>query len=307
MANGQGKPTSTSIKEPENFYQFLLRLLKSPKELAFAFFLAFVLFIPAAGVVGATGYDFACLIVTKWDTKECKRKDDHSCGNRDSPVVGDKSALAECIAKGRKYSRPYVIQSLTQIIRIEDRSTGAQGAERISEARIVYSMLPLKDVSESEDVFSEGYQSKGRVFRWWGSESESASNVSSYSVPFHAMNAQPRTVVTGARTIVPVPRGGDSFINGQVTTSLNEDAWTYASELDVICELTMLIEAPGMILKPAIRGAKRWTGAALESKDANNRGPNGSFDGPNGPGNINARWENVLPGEVVGIVYKKEP
>ena len=172
--------------------------------------------------------------------------------------LSDIDPIRTCVSQARSSGRPYVILSIAQHVRLEDK-TSANGKSTIRHAseRIFYVLLTLRDISKDEDVFKEQYQGSERgatPAKWYGPriEEDVLGVPGAYQVRIDARAGTLLTVVTGAERDFPLPLKTISSSNYNV--GIGEDFWDYPNaENDVVCELTLTVESPTLRLIP-VRG-----------------------------------------------------
>lgn len=219
---------------------------------------------------------------------------------RDVTWVGDLADYRECIAKAKELSRKYVMLNVLQWIQYED---SAAKDVRVIEQRIVYTVLPLVDIAESDQVFAEDYQGSGTTLHWYGPRREtSMPGTSRYQVSFAGKRGIPLSVVTGARMTYPLPfaplRQG---FRQQLAVGSNQDFWAYENTEDVICEITQVIDSRSLRLVQLGRGGhrvgedgKHIEGDVLSQPVTVPPTPNSA---------LSATWRLVIPGEDVGLAF----
>jgi hypothetical protein len=211
--------------------------------------------------------------------------------------------LGSCIESARARARPYVLASVAQYVRVTI-DKGPDGAPAtINDVRIAYLVLPLHDIHKNDGLFTETYGSKKMPpYRWHGSEEEQGNVESgSFRVLFGAKEFEARTIVTGARTITPAEMEGQTYFNDKIAMKKGEDAWTYDNTEDVICNLTIVVDSPTLLLEPVGGGGLKVAGGDPEPSVVSTHGANEQY----GPNTLSARWSDVLPGEIVGIHFRK--
>jgi hypothetical protein len=215
------------------------------------------------------------------------------------------AALSSLIAEARRNGKPYVLQSVVNLVRIEDTQDNS-GQIRNMSVRSMYVVRPLRDISAEEDVFSEQFTSSITNVppqHWFGSQKEVFNTVNGnlYSVEFQANEDDTYTIVTGANYQYRLPLPSNRPVPAEIRTLQgNEDSWMYPNSEDYIGEIVIVIESPTTHLRPLERSKVRIT----------NRQPN--LDDPflneragaqNGQRSLSARWTTVRPNEKVGILY----
>lgn len=210
--------------------------------------------------------------------------------------------LKDCISRGYKANKDYIMLSTAMSIRVEDN---LREHVRHSYYRIVYTILPLKDKAGFPEQYTTGNR-KAAIAHWYGSETEIGHTDTSYDVKFSVKKGTPYTLITGADYTYPLPLDPNRKAAAEILTlSPNEEFYSYPNQEDEICKLSILIESPTTKLKPA------ETEAGLRYTLAGNIGNIGRSaahfveeDDNGNKGSLSAHWDNVKPGEEVGIHFK---
>src|SRR5204863_3541194 len=89
-----------------------------------------------------------------------------------STATQEGDVLNFCITKGRELNKSYVLPSVVQSY--DMHLIGPNKDTLLVKERITYNLLALRDISEAEDIFKEGYSSKValRLDRWYGTDHE---------------------------------------------------------------------------------------------------------------------------------------
>lgn len=218
---------------------------------------------------------------------------------RDASWVQDFDKQKACVAKAKSLSRPYVLLQVIQWLQYDDDPGGA--VRRVHE-RIYYTVLPLRNIASSEQVFLEEYSGSHVVRHWFGPYREVfIGGGNKYQVAFDGRPGIPMPITTGAEFEYQLPLGdGRTAFREQVMVNGNQDFWYYQNIDDVICVLTQIIESRSLALKPVGRGGKRVgvgradDGDVVYQPTSTKRMTNSS---------LNVTWRDVLPGEDVGLVF----
>lgn len=146
-------------------------------------------------------------------------------------------------AKAVKDAPPYVLESVTMIVRLE------QAAEHAADIRFVYTLFALREVTEKD--FQEEFHGRNETFiaRLAGSEPEIANDavvevqrtLKRFNVSLKMQPGEHRTIVTGGRYVSTLPLPASRDIHGFKNLSPNTDAWCYPNSTDFIGQLTILV------------------------------------------------------------------
>jgi len=229
---------------------------------------------------------------------------------------GPGANLKQCMQEAARRDKDYLLESVTMFIRL-DTTTNADGTKNlIEDARIAYTIHALKDISFNAATFKEEYTSRLVVpGRWYGTDTEQQKTSNAYDVKFNLKQGDVITVVTGAHydgVRLPLAGSRKSF-NDLVTLGPNDETWTYPNGEptagDVICTFTEIIESPTLHLRPAdsesaIRLTPQGGGKTASPKSLTTTAAHTTTVTEPGPrDSISARWNNVMPGEEVGIHF----
>ncbi|RDC65527.1 hypothetical protein [Adhaeribacter pallidiroseus] len=291
-AEKQDEPPVDS-QQPSTWIGFAFWVASSKKRLVISLLAAIFLGILLIGTGRVLGYDvFASLFPRLVKVRVSQFND---------------PGLQSCIDEARKRGKAYVILAATQLVELRFQPE-QNPRTRMATVRMVYTLLMLKDVSQSENTeFFEAFTSdnRARIERWYGSERETAdASGSSYDVIFDAKAGETRTVITGATYIdeLPLPQNRSAF--GQNTSlAENEDTWGYPNVIDgdIIREFTIVLWSPTNRIVPVGQAAKRLTNRTVRGADVNiSESPRG---GEFSTRSLSAKWYNLFPGEEVGIQF----
>lgn len=217
--------------------------------------------------------------------------------------------LEAAITEGLKKQKPYIIESLTMLIRIDDQpASGGKPASRHMSERIVYTLRPLTDIAAATmETFREHYDhvEAENVRRWPGTEREIESEPAEkkprvyrrYEVQFDATKGTTHTLVTGAESEFVLPMSPRSTHGLELKAE--EDAGFYSNvDDDIICELTIIVESTGVELMP-ITARKRTAGTSGLTGTSEvapaRQAPRGSV--------ISHKWTGIRPGDKVALVF----
>lgn len=219
---------------------------------------------------------------------------------RDVTWTADLSDPRECVTLGKALSKKYVLLHVLQWVQYED---GPGRRQRLVDQRIAYTVLPLVDITDGEQVFAEDYQGSGLVIRWHGPRRETEiPGTTRYQVSFSGKKGVPLTIITGAKMIfnLPFPPVRPAF-RSSLQIGANQDFWAYENTEDVICEITQIVDSRSLRLTPFGRGGNKvgTDGRRIESDVMLQ--PQTIPPIPNSA--LSATWRLVAPGEDVGQVF----
>lgn len=219
---------------------------------------------------------------------------------RDITWVGDLSHSRDCVAKGKELGRKYVFLNVTQWVQYE---VSPAKDRHLVEQRIVYTILPLVDIADTDQVFAEDYQGSGATDRWYGPRRETPMpGTNRYQVSFAGKKGVPLMIVTGARMSYAQPFANyRQAFRQKVALAANHDFWVYENTEDVICSITQVIDSKTLLLVPLGRGGHRIgnDGAHLEGEVMTQ--PPAVPANPNSA--LSMTWTLVLPGDDVGLAF----
>lgn len=212
---------------------------------------------------------------------------------------------SECDKAAMERQRPYVIDSVGMVVRLEKSQDSAHPV--MESNRTVYSIRALRDLAggPQETTLTETYPltlpDGLRFTRISGSDTErdhpkenkeSDATTMSRDVMFTLAKGQVRTIITGQDVLYPAEeRSG--MPGGTVVIGRTQDLPVYHNVNDVVCEVTMLVESASLPLKAVGKAAKRGmaeqpvTEASVPAAAAQS---------------ISYRWQKLLPGEEVGLL-----
>lgn len=223
--------------------------------------------------------------------------------SREGVQMGPPTRLTTCIEIGRKENRPYILESVVIIWHFRDVPFENPSRRELS-VRTTYIVRPLRPFGAAEaGLFKEeyGYDS-ANFLHWAGPEDEAFESTQGrvYLVKFSGETAQPRTVVTGAELSYELPLApGRPGFGDRLKLAANEEFWRYPNDVDVICELTMIIESDTTKVFPASFDASYASRAGVKKKKTVQRDVNNPRQR-----SLSAHWEEVvLPGSDLGIHF----
>jgi hypothetical protein len=182
-------------------------------------------------------------------------------------------------------SRPYVLDAVTMIVRIEDE---VGKSERHHHVRTVYTVRAQKQIRSTDSVFREQYKAArpGRVEPWGGSNPERRDG-DGYVVIIDLPAGSTQTIVTGADIIYD--------LQALKKAQEREFVWYYPNS-DFTAQLVMVLESEGLGLKAVDNGAKRYpVGKPAITSNVTQKRDRGY--------GLFAQWRGLSPGEEVAIHY----
>lgn len=211
-------------------------------------------------------------------------------------------SLKKRIAGGHAANRPYVLDDVTVLVKIEDVVNGAV-KERIVNWRIVYTVRALHAVTRTDKFFKERYSSDvARIRRWFGSEREIKETDNAYSVMLEIPAGETRTIVTGATFVYSLPlENNRPALGTTILLTPDQEFYSYPNDEDVIGELTLLIETDTLKMFPVGQPAKRLRADGTVAPDEEYR-----FNQNGKRRSLSAHWKDVMPKEEVGIHFAVE-
>jgi hypothetical protein len=171
---------------------------------------------------------------------------------RPSPRSPDSAQVADLLVNaGRKLDRPYVLPSVQSWIRLNRND---QDGRFVADQHSTYSLLALRDIAPSENVFSEGYKSDNATLDYLPGTDDvtdlARRDGISWRVPLSMKVGEYRTVVTAVR------RNYRAGWNAQHRTdhagyalAVNQDEFCYPIGDDVIGELVIAVESQTLKFK----------------------------------------------------------
>lgn len=221
-----------------------------------------------------------------------------------SPVP-QSAELKQCFDRARQLERPYVIEAITYLIQFDREAVNNQLLYR-DNRRIFYTVRALRDIKPEEKVFTEAIHSHipgHQLTRWHGNEKETVHDQNKqeqFDVQFAMREGDIRNVVTGANFTLPFPLQDRSELEGKLRVGPNQNYEGYGNEVDVICELDIVIESKTLQIAPVGDAAKRLFNNVMKDEEAR---LGHDSNGASGPRTISARWKNLVPGDKVGIHF----
>jgi hypothetical protein len=227
-------------------------------------------------------------------------------GRRMAANLAVESAAAErwprLVKEAQARRLPYIMPHVTLLTDLQK----AQPPDRLRlRARAIYSIQPLRNFDLNTPVFTETYSFApiSDEQHWYGSEQELISTPAVYEVRFQGVADRPTTVVTGINAII---RRGTRQLGHDlsITMPLPSDAQlvSYPNDADYIGQLLLVIDSPDLGIEPLPKGAFRVDKAGSVTLSEEFSGAPASSRV--GQRSICARWNNLTPGETVGIAVR---
>jgi hypothetical protein len=228
------------------------------------------------------------------------------------PVSGSQK-LQELYSKARANGRPFVIESLTETVRVEKEHIGEckdpaghKGCEfqRVLYDNLVYSFRAFPGGKPGNMMFRENLASdwalsvesipgSGEERLVGGSERRKEREVSA-DIPL----GEPYTVVTRSIWRFPFNKKTRKFFR-DLYTGPEEGNAGRTNEVDFIGEMTIFIESVSLHLSPVL-AYRVWPSGEIERSDVT---VHHGVDGQPERRTLSKRWTYLEPGEMVGIVY----
>lgn len=174
--------------------------------------------------------------------------------SKEGVALGPPTKLERCIQKARDLNRPYVIESATNIWHISDRpgttktpDTPETPSSRSLSLRSIYTIRAIESFGPKDKLFEDwsGYDN-AHFLHWHAPDPISArsNDAQRYFVEVGADRGEQRTIITGAEYDYSLPRKDNrAGCNNTTTLQGREEALRYPNDIDVICELTIVIES----------------------------------------------------------------
>jgi hypothetical protein len=218
----------------------------------------------------------------------------------------DDGVLHATIAAGRAQRLPYIIQSATILVEVED-TPKEQPTRRRTTYRYVYTLRPLKNIRLQDHAFSELLDNKvGQSMEYWPGPDPQRIEVfkpdtKGFQVSFAAPAGGTRTVVTGMTIHEALPLKRHRIIRG-FDFGPNEFSVFYPNQEDYIAELTIVVSSNTTELKS--KPAAAWRMPGNDAPPVFTPGARFAKEPPKWNGTtLSARFEQLRPGEIVGLEY----
>lgn len=213
-------------------------------------------------------------------------------------------------ARSAREPPPYLIESVTMVIRVEQ-----DGTHHEADVRTTYTLFALKSLKDGDFVEEYHVTSQGPKFvaHLAGSDlellnhptSEVQPGVKRFVVPIRMSEGERRTVVTGARFVSDLPLKSPRRIHGFADVGPNEDAWCYPNHSDFIGEFILFVESTTLKFKDPSRGdAMVWSPNAEPRVAEIAPTKHESLSEGISRSVVVGRWRNVHPTETVGLLVK---
>jgi hypothetical protein len=211
--------------------------------------------------------------------------------------------------------KDYVLQNVTQIVDIE-----RLGSEAIAKERIVYSVMALKDISNTATSFTESYGASDgeKIYAWRGSEDEGLNGLQDetrlnetsldYLVHYILQKGDVLPVVTGSTTKFSLNRilKKSIFPNGRLFRP-HENFWDYECGDDVIGIVTMIIESNTIKLDlPNDVPSVRWWNIDKTTYQDFSSKPDIFIAKELGVRRIITRWTDIKPGDNLRTIFLEQ-
>lgn len=210
-------------------------------------------------------------------------------------IANDKS-LPTLVRQGAESRRPYVLESVTQIVQPDPSYYDPKAKETDVTVRIVYTIFAREDVKVGD--FPEEFRSTTGDVAWLaGSEIESKVELGARDkkriVGLAMSRGERRTIVTSARYHYSLPFPEKRELH-RVAVGPDEDIWCYDNDEDVIGQLTIMIQSDRPVEVPSKKEAFVDANGAQTAKI-----PEGNVflrhDDEQSDYAVVASWDNVLP------------
>jgi len=224
------------------------------------------------------------------------------CGCR-STTAG---TLQSTLEDGWAHKLPYIIQSATILVEIEDLPK-EKPTQRRTTYRYVYTVRPLKNITLKDETFSEFLDNKvAKSMEYWqGPDPQRIEvfkpDVKGFQVLFDAPAGDTHTVVTGMTLFEDLPLKDHRKVRS-FDFRPNEFSVFYPNKEDYIAELTMIVSSYTTDLKASAEAA--WRMASDTAAPVLSKAKVYPKDVPKWNGTtLSTRFERLRPGETVGLKY----
>jgi hypothetical protein len=211
-----------------------------------------------------------------------------------------KSSLDSSLA----HHRPYVIESVTVLIDIEDLPE-QKPLQRRTSFRYVYTIRPLHKIAADDKSFTESLHNHfGKNLEYFqGSNPQQAlslkTNEVTFNVSLDADKGDVYTIVTGMRILEDMPLKERSLRGFHFAP--NEYVAVYPNDEDYIGQVTLLLTSATTHLKVANDAA--WRKADSEANPQFSPAQLSQSASESYATTLCVRFSNVKPGEIVGLKY----
>jgi hypothetical protein len=202
-------------------------------------------------------------------------------------------------------NKPYAVQSIVEDIRIEDVKNDSV-SKRQANVRITYTIKLLRNITNSEKVFTEMYSSHlaTEIQQWTGSEKEKSSDGAEYYVSISGKKGDVKSITTGANYFYSVPLNHTDLgcFNKRIQINPDEWLWTYTNDpsSDYIDDYTMLVESDNVNLSVPIDQSIYRIDTANRVIDAEDEARLNKRDGQ-ARFTVVGKWHRISPGECIGL------
>jgi hypothetical protein len=221
--------------------------------------------------------------------------------------------LNDLVAKAQARGRPYVVESLTILARIEKEHKGickdtnshvGCQFQRVVRGKKVYLLHALSDRNPGPLMLKENSISD------WGDGVEHVPGVGEeklvgggerrkeWEIYANAPAREGFSIVTGYKCAFPMKKH-PRLILRDLSTGPEEGNCEHVTELDFVGELTMLVESESLPLSPVLAYRAKGTGE-IERTEVDVRLGFGQHSDRK---TLSKRWTNLEPGDTIGIIY----
>ncbi|EEF61065.1 hypothetical protein [Pedosphaera parvula] len=212
--------------------------------------------------------------------------------------------LKSAIHSGLTHDRPYIIESATVLIDMEDLPQ-EKPVSRTTTFRYVYTIRALRKVAASDNSFTESLHNHfGKKLEYFqGSNPQQPislkNNEITFNVELNAEKGDVYTIITGMRITEDLPLQ-DRTLRG-FHFAPNAYAAVYPNDEDYIAQVTLLLSSATTRIKATNNAVWRKINAdaiPIFSAPQPTPGGQGSY-----ATTLCARFSNLKPGEIVGLNY----
>jgi hypothetical protein len=202
------------------------------------------------------------------------------------------------------HHRPYVIDSVTVLIDIEDLPE-QMPLQRRTTFRYVYTIRPLRKIAADDKSFTESLHNYfGKKLEYFqGSNLQEPlsfkTNQVTFNVNFDADKGDVYTIVTGMRILEDLPLKERTLRGFHFAP--NEYVAVYPNDEDYIGQVTLLLTSATTHLKVTNNAA--WRKADSEANPRFSPAQLSQSASESYATTLCARFSNVTPGEIVGLKY----
>ncbi len=159
--------------------------------------------------------------------------------------ISDDKSLPTLVRAAAEHNRKYILESVTMIVQPERSYYDPKAVETNVNVRIVYTVYAREDMKLGD--FPEEFRSKYGTVAWLaGSETEhwrdETSSDKKWDVDVVLKRGERQTIITSAQYHYPLPLPAVRETHG-VQVGLNQEAWCYDNDDDVIGQVTIMVES----------------------------------------------------------------